>query len=92
MVKLEAIFYQILKDYLIKDGNLEISIKIISRENVGSSPRLYTVNLYDNNTKRNIIRSEYIVYINIKKGKSKGNNTKTLQLINKVFIYRYRGI
>jgi len=56
---------------------------------VGSSPRLRTVNLHNSYTERNIVRSEYIVYTNIKKGKSKGDSTKTLQLTNKVFAYRY---
>jgi len=33
-----------------------------------------------------------MVYTNIKKGKSKGDSTKTLQLINKVLTYRHWGV
>jgi len=47
------------------------------------------VNLYNNCTERDVVWSEYIVYINIEKGKSKGDSTKTLQLINKVLTYCY---
>ena len=50
------------------------------------------VNLYDGGTERDVVRSEYIVYTNIEKGKSKGDSTKTLQLINKVLAYCYRGV
>jgi len=89
MAKSEAILYQTLKDYPTKNGNPETSTRITSRENVGSSPQPRTVNLYNSSTKRNIVRSEYIIHTNIKKGKSKGNSTKTLQLINKILTHRY---
>jgi len=74
----EAILYQILKDYPIQDGNPETSTGTTSRENVGSSPRPRTVNLYDGCTERNVVRSEYMVHTNIEKGKSKRDSTKTL--------------
>jgi len=92
MVGSEAILYQIPKDYFTKDGNPETSTGTTSRENVGSSPRPRTVNLYDGGTERDVVRSEYMVHTNIEKGKSKGDSTKTLQLTNKVLAHRHRGV